>query len=366
VMKEAVARVQDFNVADHWLNFASDNLGRYQDPDGLGEKEEGEKLRCLAQTYYMLGHAYLEYGLNATARVAFKNAVRMQADFAEAYYELGVLHLKKLRNPKRAGKYLEQAELHFVRQGNLDRATLTHQLSTPRDKIEENGQAAEDWLKEGLRLQKLGLYQWAVDAYKMAIAYQSNFLDAYYNMGVAYGCLEDLGLGKITSAVGAFKQAIRIKPDFVHAHVALGAAYIRQNEFEEAIRLLTEAAQQTPENHHVYYYWGTALRLSGRVDDSVGVLEKAVMLAPDSLQDRFSLGLAYLDTHQHESAGEALLEVVRIRPDFADAHYLLGQLFHSHLNDRERSVQHLQTAEKLYFKLKDHEKSARIQQMLAS
>ncbi|TDJ57765.1 MAG: tetratricopeptide repeat protein, partial [Nitrospina sp.] len=359
-------RVQDFNIADHWLNFASDSLGRYQDPDGLGEKEEGEKLRCLAQSYYMLGHACLEYGLNAMARVAFKNAVRTRSDFAEAYYELGVLHLKKLRNAKRAGKYLEQAELHFAQQGDLQRATLARQLNTPKNEIEENDKAAEDWLKEGLRLQKLGLYQWAVDAYKMAIAYQSNFLDAYYNMGVAYGCLEDLGRGKITSAVGAFKQAIRLKPDFIHAHVALGAAYIRQNEFEEAIRLLTGTAQRVPKNHHVFYYWGTALRLSGRADDAVSVLEKSVALAPDSLQDRFSLGLAYLDAHQHESAGEALLETVRIRPDFADAHYLLGQLFHSHLEDRERSVKHLKTAEKLYSKLKDHEKSARIRQILAS
>ena len=73
-----------------------------------------------------------------------------------------------------------------------------------------------------------------------------------------------------------------------------------------------------------------------------------------------------LGAGQHESAGEALLEVVRIRPDFADAHYLLGQLFHAHLNDREQSVRHLKTAEKLYFKNRDREKSVRIRQMLAS
>ena len=106
--------------------------------------------------------------------------------------------------------------------------------------------------------------------------------------------------------------------------------------------------------------------MSGRADEAVSVLANSVALAPDSLQDRFSLGLAYLDANQYESASEALLEVVRIRPDFADAHYLLGQLLHSHLNDRERSVQHLKTAEKLYFKLKDYEKAARIHQILSS
>jgi len=364
-LKEAVVRAPDFTIADHWLNFASDNLGRFQDPDGLGEKEQGAKNRALAQSYYLLGQACLENGLNALARTFFKHAVRLRQEFADAFYELGALHIKKLRNPGRRKKYLDQAENLYLQRGDSFRAMLTHQLNMPREEMSENEKAAEDWFREGLRLHNLGLFQRAVDAYKMSIAFKADFLNAYYNMGIAYGSMEDSGLGKIDSAIGAFKQSIRLKPDFIHAYTALGAAYNRQGNFEEAIQLLEDASKIDPQSHHVFYYLGVARRLSGDAPEAIRILERAASLAPDSLQVRFTLGMAFLDGQQYESAREALIDTLRIRPDFSDAHFLLGNLYQSHLNDSERAAQHLKKAEKLYAKLKDHSKVARVREMLA-
>lgn len=366
VMKDSVAWVQDFNVADHWLTYASDNLGRYIDPDTLYEKEEGEKVRCLAQAYYMLGHAFMEYGLNAEARTAFKNAVRVQPDFADAYYELGALHLKKLRNKERRKKYLEKAEQLYADKDDLIGAGMAQQLNQPKEEVPDPEQAAQDWMKEGLRLQTLGLYQRAVDAYKMAIAFQPQFLDAYYNMGVAYGSLQDLGLDTIDSAIGAFKQAIRLKADFVHAYIALGASYLRQADHAGAIDILEQAVALDSENHNVYYYLGTAYRLEGRLDAALEMFEKAVWLAPDSLQTRFSLGMACMDCDRHEAARDAFLEVLRIKPDFPDAHYLLGYLYREVFGLEEPAVSHLKKAEKLYAKLKDYDRVQKIRELLAA
>ena len=365
-MKQGVAISQDFAVADHWLTFASDNLGRYQDPDGLGEKEEGEKVRCLTQAYYLLGMAYLDYGLNANARSAFKNAVKLQEDFADAYYQLGELHLKKLRNTKRARMYLETAESLYTQVNDLSRAGLAHQLHAPAEEITDKEQAAEGWLKEGLRLQQLGLYQSAVDAYKKAIVFYPDFVDAYYNMGIAYGSLEDVGQPKIDQAIGALKHAVRLKSDFVHAHIALGASYIRRGDFQEAVDLLEDSAHLAPNDYNVFYYLGTAMRMMGKNQESLSILEKAVSLAPDSVHARFSLGLAYYDSKRLELARDEFMETVRIRPDFADAHFLLGSLYHSALEDSERSLFHLRKAEKLFSKLKDHPKVSRVQELIAT
>ena len=363
-MKQGVALNQDFSVADHWLNFASDHLGRYQDPDGLGEKEEGEKVRCMTQAYYILGMAYLDYDWNGNARSAFKNAVRLDEDFSDGYYQLGALHLKKLRNLKRARKYLETAESLYTQSGDLSRAALAHQLVVPVEDVTEKDQAAEDWLKEGLRLQQLGLFQSAVDAYKKAIAFHPDYVDAYYNMGIGYGCLQDMGQPKIDQAVGALKHAVRLQPDFVHAQIALGAAYIRRGDYQDAVDLLEETEHLAPEDYNVFYYLGTALRLMGKTDESLSVLEKAVSLAPDSVHARFSLGLAYYDSKRLELARDEFQETVRIRPDFADAHYLLGCLYHSPLEDSERSLLHLKKAEKLYVKLKDYSKISRVRELM--
>ncbi|MCF8719828.1 tetratricopeptide repeat protein [Nitrospina gracilis] len=363
-MKDSVQRVQDFNVADHWLTYASDNLGRYIDPDTLAEKEEGEKVRCLAQAYYMLGHAFVEYGLNAAARTAFKNAVRIQPKFADAYYELGALHVKKLRNKERRKKYLEEAERLYVRKGDLLRASMAQQLNQLRDDAPEEEDSAEEWMKEGLRLQTLGLYQRAIDAYKMAISFEPKFLDAYYNMGVAYGSLEEQGMDTLVSAIGAFKQSIRLKPDFIHAHIALAAAYLRRGENRDVIYVLEKAREIDPDNHTVYYYLGTAYRLEGELETALDMFERAMRLAPDSLQVRFSLGLACMDCGHHDAARDALIEVLRIKPDFPDAHYLLGYLYREIFRLEEPAVAHLKKAERLYVKLKDHERVAKIHQLL--
>jgi len=365
-IKQGVAVHQDFAVADHWLTFASDHLGRYQDPDGLGEKEEGEKVRCLTQAYYLLGMAYLDYGLNANARSAFKNAVKLKEDFADAYYQLGALHIKKLRNPKRARSYLVTAEALYTQANDLARAGLAHQLHTSVEDISDKEQAAEDWLKEGLRLQQLGLYQNAVDAYKKAITFHPNFVDAYYNMGIAYGSLEDVGQAKIDQAIGALKHAVRLKPDFVHAHIALGASYIRRGDFQDAVDLLEDSAHLAPDDYNIFYYLGTAMRMMGKAQESLSILEKAVSLAPDSVHARFSLGLAYYDSKRLELARDEFLETVRIRPDFADAHFLLGSLYHSVLEDSERSLFHLRKAEKLFSKLKDYPKVSRVRYLMTT
>lgn len=364
VMKDSITRSQDFDVADHWLTFSSDNLGRFVDPDTQGEKEEGEKARCQAQAYYMLGHAFLEYGLNALSRSAFKNAVRLLPDFADAYYELGSLHIKKLRNNERKKKNLDKAEELYVGRNDLLRAALTRQLVCPKEEVAEPEQAAENWLKEGLRLQTLGLYQRAVDAYKMAIAFKPMYLDAYYNMGIAFGSLEDLGLEKIDSAVGAFKQAIRIKSDFIHAYIALAAAYQRQGEYAKAITLLEQARKIESNNHNIFYYLGMAYRVIEEPEKALECLERAVALAPDSLQLNFSLGLVCMDCGQFEAAREAFLEAVRVKPDFPDAHFLLGQLYYNSFGDNELAVSYLKKAEKLYLKLKDAPRVQRIQEML--
>ncbi len=365
-MKRGVAVNQDFAVADHWLTFASDNLGRYKDPDGLGEKEEGERVRCMTQAYYLLGMAYLDYDLNGNARSAFKNAVKLDEDFADAYYQLGALHLKKLRNPKRARKYLETAESLYTQTGDLARAGLAHQLLAPVDEVHDRQQAAEDWLKEGLRLQQLGLYQSAVDACKKTIAFHPEYVDAYYNMGIAYGSLEDIGQPKIESAIGALKHAVRLQPNFVHAQIALGASYIRRGGFQDAVELLEESAHLAPNDYNVFYYLGTAMRMMGKVDESLSILEKAVSLAPDSVHARFSLGLAYYDSKRLELARDEFLQTVRIRPDFADAHFLLGSLYHSSLEDSEHSMFHLRKAEKLYAKLKNYPKVSRVRELMAT
>lgn len=362
--KKIVPMAPDFAIADYWLTFIFDRLGRNRDVYEMNEKNKEAPLKVFANICALIGQAYLEFGYHTVARHAFKKAVRVWPEFAEGYYLLGSLHIKKLRNPKRAAKYLEIAEQFYIRQNNFQRAALAHQLYRPKDEVREREKAAEEWLKEGLRLQNLAWYQAAVDAYQMARGFKPDFLDAYYNMGVAYGCMQENGIDALHKAVWVFKKSIDLNPEFIHAYTALGASYIKQEETDAAIAILNRAKEVCPKDSDVYFYLGIASRIDGRFKEAVEYLKKAVTIKPDSVQVQFYLGLSLIDAELYEDACLAFRDVIRIKPDFADGHIMLGNLYRENIPDPEKTVYHLKRAEKLFMKLEDFQRVGHIRQLL--
>ena len=297
-------------------------------------------------------------------RHAFKKAARLLPDFAEAVYQLGAIHIKRLRNPKRAQKYLEKAEQLFSTQGDLQRATLVYQQCRPGETPSDPSHAAEDWLKEGLRLQQLGSCQGAIDAYRMAIHLRPDFVDALYNLGIAYGSLEDTGGGLISKAIWALRRVIQIKPDYHHAHVALGASFIKQRQYTEAIEILNEALALAPGEANVYYYLGVACRMTAQGEEAVHYLKHAVRINP-SVHVQFYLGLALADLTRYTDACEVFQAVTQAKPDFADAHFILGSLYLEKLDETDKALTHLKKAEKLFLKLEDHQRLSGTRELLS-
>ena len=362
----AIPMAPEFAVPEFWFTFTFEKLNRYPAQNsGTGDKNTIEKNRVLSHAFYMIGLELIEYGHNSEARQAFKKSVQLRPEFAEAYYQLGSVHMKKLRNSKRAGKYLETAEHLFLEQKELQRAKLIQQLYSSTDVLVDKNRAAEDWLKEGLRLQQSGLNQAAVDAYKVAISFKRDFLDAYYNMGIAYGSLEESGVNALEHAVGALKQSVRLSADFIHGYIALGAAYVRKGEYESALEVLNRAILIDSKDPNAHYYIGIAYHAMKDFEKAATSLQNSVLLKPDSLQMQYSLGLALINCGKYQGACDAFHETVRVKPDFAEGHYMLGHVYLEKLLEIEKGIHHLSKAEKLYVKSEDFERLARVRAMLS-
>ena len=362
----AIPMASEFAVPEFWFTFTFEKLNRYPAKnDGTGDKNTIEKKRVLSQLFYMIGLELIEYGHNSEARQAFKKSIELSPDFAEAYCQLGFVHIKKLRNSKRAQKYLQTAEHLFQEKKEHQRAKLIQQIFDSSNHPLDKNKAAEAWLKEGLRLQQLGLNQAAVDAYKVAISFKRNFIDAYYNMGIAYGSLEETGVDVLDHALGALKQSIRLKNDFIHGYIALGAAYLRKEEYESALDVLKRAIAIDSKDPNAHYYMGVACRATKNFEKAAVSLHSSVLLKPDSLQMQYFLGLVLIDCEKFYGACDAFNESVRIKPDFAEGHYMLGYVYHEKLLDVEKGKYHLNKAEKLYIKLEDFDRLDRVRTMLA-
>lgn len=362
----AIPMAPEFAIPEFWFTFTFEKLNRYPaQNDGTGDKITIEKNRILSQLFYMIGLELIEYGHNSEARQAFKKSIKLRPEFAEAYYQLGSIHIKKLRNSKRSIKYLRIAEHLFQEQKELQRAKLMQQLYGLTDVLVNKNNAADDWLKEGLRLQRSGLYQAAVDAYKVAISFKRNFLDAYYNMGIAYGSLEESGVKTLDLAIGSLKQSVRLNNEFIHGHIALGASYIRKGEYENALGSLNRAISINSKEPKAHYYTGIAYREMKQFNKAANSLQNSVLLKPDSLQMQYSLGLVLMECGKNESACDAFLETVRIKPDFADGHYMLGQIYLEIFFEVKKGINHLSKAEKLFSKSEDFDRLSKVRAILA-
>ncbi len=98
---------------------------------------------------------------------------------------------------------------------------------------------------------------------------------------------------------------------------------------------------------------------------SVDALKRAVELKPQSIPKRFYLGVVLAEVENFHEACEMFLETVRLKPDFADGHYLLGNIFSNAIKDQEKAFFHLKKAEKLFFKQEDFSRSEQIRERLA-
>ena len=361
----AITVSSEFAVPEFWFTFTFEKLKRYPaNNNGTGDKNTIEKNRVLSNLFYRVGLGLIEYGHNSEARQAFKKSTHLLPEFAEPYYQLGSVHTKKLRNPKRAEKYFRMAERLFHDQKEFQRAKLIQQIINVSNISIDKNKVAEDWLKEGLRLQKLGFNQGSVDAYKIAISFRRDFLDAYYNMGIAYGSLEEIGIDVLDCALGALKQSIRLSADFIHGYIALGAAYIRKEEYANAMDALKRAILINSKDPNAHYYFGVALRATKDFEKAATSLYTSVMLKPDSLQVQYFLGLVLIDCEKFQGACDAFKETVRIKPDFAEGYYMLGYVYHEKLLDMENGNYHLRKAEKLYLKVEDFDRLKNIRSML--
>ena len=152
-----------------------------------------------------LRQAEASFGQNnfEDAAQAYRRALKIKPDLAEAHYGLG-LSLARLE------RYQEAV--------NSFQAALHHKPGWSK--------ALKDL---GVTYLKLKRWSEAARAFKTALTHQPQDAEVYYDLGVAEG-----KQGKHKEAREAFEKALRLKPDYVQALNNLGMANIKLNHWTEA------------------------------------------------------------------------------------------------------------------------------------
>ena len=329
--------------------------------------------RFKADGYWNLGFVYLDESslvadnqrkteLLDEAGANFKQAIKLKQDYAEAYGMLGLTYFQQGKYEEAIGQY-EKEILYTTEEKSRAQAYEIIRLA---------------YLQKGNAEEARGKSEEAIEQYQKAILYakeESGKAQVYRSIGLAYASLK-----RYDAAVSNVQEAIKSEPNNPSVYESLATIYVIQGNIEETFKALKKAEEvrTTPAtNPDPYYYLGTAyairfLQKGGEGDFNAAVkwLKKAVEIRPGYIAAYYSLGAAY-QAHSNtdeaiasyeeaikydpknpdnylkiaqgyfelkqndEAAIEYLKQAIKLKPDYAEAYWRLGQVYHHKKDDAE-------------------------------
>jgi tetratricopeptide (TPR) repeat protein len=152
--------------------------------------------------------------------------------------------------------------------------------------------------------------------------------------------------GDSANASRIFHRMLEKNPDVAAVHVLLGQAYADQNQYTPAMDEFSRALELDSKIDGAHFGRGLILLHEGKLDDSVQEFRAELSGHPADAKAKYHLAYGLLMQQQKDQAFALLGEVVRDKPDYADAQYQLGKL----LLDRgevKPAIEKLETAVRL-------------------
>jgi tetratricopeptide (TPR) repeat protein len=147
-------------------------------------------------------------------------------------------------------------------------------------------------------------------------------------------------------------ECLRRRPDLALAFDALGSAYLSTKRFEDGLQAAERYRKNNPKDFRGYYYLAACRDgLKLEPPETEALLRHAIRLQPEFAASHALLGKLLLDGERAREAVASLEEAIRLRPDYSPPHYHLAMAYRrlGRLDDAER-------ASRLFSELKDKER----------
>jgi TolB-like protein/class 3 adenylate cyclase/Tfp pilus assembly protein PilF len=176
------------------------------------------------------------------------------------------------------------------------------------------------------RKQSLGK---AIELAKKAVALEH--VGGYAMLGWLYSLT-----GQHDKAIAECKKAVEFDPNSSLSRVWYGAVLLKVGRYEVAVQELEQAVRRDPmAGTWVLRFLGSAYSFTGRHDEAITTLNKAIQKAPNDYLSRLTITRAYIFAGRQEEAQAEAAEVLRLNPKFSLENYAKRTTG----KDKERSLE---------------------------
>lgn len=263
-----------------------------------------------ASDYFHRGVEYLERGRYEDALEAVNAAIERHyfgADIAMVKGEI-LFELSRYREAlswfKRASELDDGTKVEatlwrgrvFMEEGQLGRA-----LSAFNRVIQMSPLPGMAYLHKGTVLVERGDFLLALEALEEAQALLSDneerAAEVLYYQGRGYQGLKRLG-----EAVAHYERCLALETDYLDAYTELGELYRSTGRVEQAVEVYRRGLRVLDDEAVLYNELGNALRDLGHVEESISMLNRAIELGDVTSIAAFNRALSYERSHRWEEA----------------------------------------------------------------
>src|SRR5260370_16046664 len=265
--------------------------------------------------YLASGQKYMKKGQYASAVIEYRNALKLDPRYFEAYYQLAQADLAR-HDWRAAYDSLEKAIAldpnRFDARFDLGRLYLAARAF---DNVTEGGfKKAEEEANFVISRdpKNVGAYQLlgaalisqqkpdaALAAFSKVVELTPNDASTYVNMA-----LVEIGLRHLPEAEQHLKKAIPGDPKSVQANIDLANFYHLQGKLPESQQALHIATQNNPRALPLYIDWANMLSSAGKTEEADGVLARLRSQLPKSADAAIAIGDYYVQRNNSEKAIE--------------------------------------------------------------
>ena len=281
-----------------------------------------------AEAYFQLGMVYVQKKQWEAAEKAFGQAIRIRPQMGHAHYQLGLLYFRQGKQAEAAKAIAQSQQLNNSLE-QLRKQQLNLMLNTDKAPVLSN--LGRQFLNEKK-------YEAAIREYKKALWHNPNLAEAHNGIGYAYTMQ-----GRLEKAVQAQQMAIQLKPQMAEAYAGLGLIRLKRAEvsqsegdYEIAFSAYRKATELKPEFPEALLNLGNIAAKLSRLEEAEKAYKTLLSLRSNHANAQLgeipfsrvhlNLGKIYLRQENFPQAMRHCQEALKQKPDLAEAYYNLGYI----------------------------------------
>jgi tetratricopeptide (TPR) repeat protein len=336
--REAGRQRPGYADAYHNLGVALAKTGDLTGALAAWSKAERLDVQTVSFRYHLSSLVSYNYGISLVrdgrleqAMEQWQGALRIQPDFSEAHYALGLGYLAA-SNPAPAVAHFLQTLRYASDWPNAYEALGLGYYESHEYVLAEQAWRQALALKTDLpkvhanlgllRLQE-GNYQEAIGHSREALALQPELVAAHYNVGVAL-----FAKGDEAASAHSLEMALSLDSRLTSARLLLGVVWSRIGNWAQAASIWREALRQDPfgrDEVWLHHNLGLAMVAMGNVDEAVTEFRVVAGQRAEWAPGWSQLGSALMAKRQWEKAVEALETAAGLQPAWAHLHFSIGK-----------------------------------------